>query len=558
MRSLNYRILLLFLCLAVPPDPSLAGGDISGPIESLFESCDNPEIPGGFAAAVIHNGEVVFKKGYGSANNEHNIPFTTRTVADYASVAKQFTGFAIATLAAQGRLNLDEDVRTYIPDVPEFGDTITVRHLVHHTSGLRDWLGLVKISGRYDEDVITEEFIMKLVEHQRELNFRPGEQYQYSNTGYFLLARIVSLVTGQPFPEWMRDNVFAPLGMYDTRFVGDHRELIPGRAASYVRDDYGTYAGNTSNLESCGSSSLFSTIDDMIKWVVNFETRGLGSDAVWETMLRPGVLNNGEETSYGFGLSLGEKSGSASFGHGGSWGGYLCTVTHVPDLGLSYILIFNRDPGGAYVEDDLVDLFVPAGQVAGQQKPLRTPVNIVAPAQRGRSAAAEGPGHVHRRRLVVQRTDPAARQQRPDNRFHPGRRQQQRSEAAVCPAVTVRRRRQPLASSDRPCVSFQQHEFFCFVYSRRGQLVKIHAAGDAFAAFVPPVPSSDPACRQQDLDFVDECFHALTRDIINYERHPPGCFDSVADRGGGIKRIGEVLFQVTAAPRDAGAVDTDR
>jgi CubicO group peptidase (beta-lactamase class C family) len=383
MRSSNICTLLLVWCLVASPDPSISSGNLNSHIESLFESCDNPDIPGGFAAAVIHNGEVIFKKGYGSANNEHNIPFTTRTVTDFASVAKQFTGFAIATLADQGRLNLDDDIRLYIPDVPDFGDTITIRHLLHHTSGIRDWVGLVKIAGRYDEDVITEEFIMKLVKHQRELNFRPGERYQYSNTGYFLLARIVTVVTGQPFPEWMRDNVFAPLGMDNTRFVSDFREILPGRADSYVRDDFGRYANTTSNLESCGSSSLFSTIDDMIKWVVNLETRSLGGDGLWEAMLRPGVLNNGEETSYGYGLSLGEKRGYTSFGHGGSWGGYLCTVTRYPDLGLSYVLVFNRDPGGAYVEDGLFELFVPGEQVTEPPEPARSPVSV-APGQLAR------------------------------------------------------------------------------------------------------------------------------------------------------------------------------
>jgi len=165
----------------------------------LFKACDKPDIPGGFAAAVIKNGTVIFKKAYGYANFENKIPFTTTTVVDYASIAKQFTGFAIARLIQEGKLHLDDDIRAYLPEVPEFGSMITIDHLLHHTSGIRDWVGLVKISGKYENDVITQDFLMKLMKNQKDLNFKPGEKNQYSNMGYFLLAKIVSRVTGKSF-----------------------------------------------------------------------------------------------------------------------------------------------------------------------------------------------------------------------------------------------------------------------------------------------------------------------------------------------------------------------
>ena len=158
----------------------------SGQIEAICDDPYNPEVPGGYAIAVIQHGKVEFKKTYGYANSEHDIPFTSSTVFDYASVAKQFTGFGIASLVEQGKLSLDDDIRKYLPEVPDLGEKITIRHLLYHTSGIRDWVALVKLSGRYKADVITDDFLMKIVEHQKELNFNPGEEYSYCNTGYLL------------------------------------------------------------------------------------------------------------------------------------------------------------------------------------------------------------------------------------------------------------------------------------------------------------------------------------------------------------------------------------
>jgi len=227
---------LFIVCLFGVPKSAFSQEDIYDQVESLFNVCDKPELPGGFAAALIKDGQVIFKKAYGYANYENKIPFTSSTVMDYASVAKQFTGLAIAQLIKEGKLRLNDDIRLYLPDVPEFGDTITIAHLLYHSSGIRDWVGLVKISGRYMEDVITDEFIMKLVMNQKELNFRSGEKFQYSNTGYFLLANIVSKITGKSFREWTRKNIFRPLQMNDTHFSDDYSEIIMNKADSYKRD----------------------------------------------------------------------------------------------------------------------------------------------------------------------------------------------------------------------------------------------------------------------------------------------------------------------------------
>jgi len=355
--------------------------DLPARIEALCDRCDRPDAPGGFAVAVIKDGRVLFKKAYGFADSEHRVRFATSTVADYASVAKQFTGFAVATLVQDGRLNLDDEIHRFLPELPDFGERITVRHLLHHTSGIRDWVGLAKLSGRYSGDAITRDFLMKLAASQRDLNFKPGESFQYSNTGYFLLARIVERVTGQSFPQWTREQIFEPLGMSDTHFSDDYREIIPNRASSYERADNGLYVNSFDQLESNGSSSLFSTLDDMVKWMANYETHELGGPEVWGMMTRPGTLNSGEETNYGFGVSLDSSQGLASMGHGGSWAGYLCQVSYYPEQKIATVLSVNRDPAGFQLSDELMRTMLhdQKPQDAGRETPPERAEAVIDP-----------------------------------------------------------------------------------------------------------------------------------------------------------------------------------
>ena len=342
-----------------------------GQVEAIGDAANDPDLPGGFAIAVINEGKVDYKKAWGYASSELEVPFTTSTVFDFASVAKQFTGFAIATLVESGALSLDDDIRKYLPEVPDFGETITIRHLLSHTSGIRDWVGLVKLSGRNMGDVITDDFLMEMVKHQQELNFSPGEQFQYSNTGYFLLARIVSQVTGESFRKWTHENIFEPLQMSRTHFSDDYSEIIRGRASSYKRLTGTSYGFSPSNLTSYGSSSLFSSLDDMVRWMMNFHERKIGSDKVWEMMLTKGTLQNGEEVNYGFGLSFGESHGFNNYGHGGSWGGCVCSLTWFPDPQFGVLFISNRDPSGVYVEGDIQHLYLhdEAVEIEPSEKP---------------------------------------------------------------------------------------------------------------------------------------------------------------------------------------------
>jgi len=215
-------------------------------VNQLFAEWNKPDSPGA-AVAVTRDGEVIYKQGYGAANLEYDIPITPITIFDIASVSKQFAAFAITTLAHDKKLSLDDDIRTYLPDVPDFGNTITTLHLLHHTSGLRDWVQSLVIAGVGMEDVISFKHILKMARHQKALNFEPGEAYLYSNTGYNLLAEIVERVTGDSFREWTNAHIFKPLGMTNSHFHDDYEMILKNRAYSYQAAENGGFKHAVNN-----------------------------------------------------------------------------------------------------------------------------------------------------------------------------------------------------------------------------------------------------------------------------------------------------------------------
>jgi CubicO group peptidase (beta-lactamase class C family) len=291
--------------------------------------------------AVLRDGKVVYRRGVGVANMEYGIPITPDTVFQAASLSKQFTAFAIAQLADQGRLSLDDDVRKHLTWVPDFGPPITIRNMVHHTSGLRDQWELLLFSGFQMEDVITQEHVLELVKNQRSLNFVPGEEYLYTNTGYTLLAEIIERVTGQSYSEWVSSNIFAPLGMSHSRFVGSHRMIVPNRAYSYLRLDDGSYEKAVSNISTLGPTNLFTTVDDLVKWMRNYETGTLGGKDLIRLVETPGVLNGGQEISYAFGLNIGSFRGLKTVGHGGGQAGFRTFLLRVPEQRLGVAVLAN-------------------------------------------------------------------------------------------------------------------------------------------------------------------------------------------------------------------------
>jgi CubicO group peptidase (beta-lactamase class C family) len=330
-------------------------------VDSLFAEVDSPTSPG-VALVVVKGGEVVLRKGYGSANLEHRIPITPGTVFDIASVSKQFAGMAISMLVDDGTIGLDDDVREYLPELHDFGPTITIDHLVHHTSGIRDWPGTLAVAGWRMDDVISFDQILGMAFGQRELNFVPGSEYTYSNTGFNLLAEVVARVTGQTFRKWTDKALFQPLGMTKTHFQDDHTEVIPDRAYGYTLGEDETYTAVPDLLTAMGSSSLYTTVDDLAKWLINFDDPVVGGPGVIERMKTRGVLNDGSRIAYAFGVNVGEFRGRTTVSHGGSWAGFRTALLHFPDEDFGVVVLANHspyDPTGA--AQDVADIYLGSG-----------------------------------------------------------------------------------------------------------------------------------------------------------------------------------------------------
>ena len=310
-------------------------------VDKLFAQWDRKDSPGA-AIVVVTDGAIVYQHGYGCANLEHRIPITPQTRFDVASVAKQFTGLSVAMLMEQGKLSLGDEVRKYLPDVPDFGRPITIGHLLYHTSGLRDWPEMFLLSNADFEGPISFEMILEMVRRQHELDFAPGEEFQYSNTGYNLLAATVAKVTGKSFRAWTDANLFRPLGMEDTHVCDNSAEIVPDRAESYEGSvKAGTLHHVTSQLSAQGSSALFISAQDMGKWLLNFETAKVGGKAAIELMCQPGKLNSGAKLDYGFGIFDDDYRGNKMFEHGGSWAGYRSFTMVIPKKRFAVAVLAN-------------------------------------------------------------------------------------------------------------------------------------------------------------------------------------------------------------------------
>ena len=307
-------------------------------VDELFASWDNKDSPGA-AVAVVQNGAIVYKKGYGMANLEYDIPNSPSTVFHIASVSKQFTAFSILLLEKAGKLSLDDDIRKYIPEVPDFGKTITLRHLATHTSGLRDQWNLLAMAGWRLDDVITKEHVLKLVSKQKALNFNPGEEFVYCNTGFTLLAEVVARVSGQSFAEFTTANIFSPLKMKSTLFYDDHEKIVKNRAYSYHEDN--GYKKSVLSYANVGATSLFTTAEDLSLWALNFGNPVVGDTSLIRKLNTLAILNNGKTFGGALGQFVGNYKGLNEIQHGGADAGYRSFLTRFPDEKFSVVVLSN-------------------------------------------------------------------------------------------------------------------------------------------------------------------------------------------------------------------------
>jgi CubicO group peptidase (beta-lactamase class C family) len=310
-------------------------------IDKVFAQWDRADSPG-CALGVYRDGRVVYKRGYGMEDLNQDVHITPGTVFHVASMSKQFTAASIVLLAQQGKLSLDDDVRKYIPELPDFGQKITMRHLVHHTSGLRDQWELLGLAGwRYSKDLITDDDVMSLVTRQRELNFKPGERHVYCNTGYTLMGLIVKRVTGLTLHEFTTRNIFEPLGMAHTHFRDDHAEIIKHDAVGYEQEPGKPFEISITNFDTVGATSLHTTVEDLQRWDENFYHPKVGGDALVRQMLERGKLNSGEQLDYAFGLVVGKYKGLPMVDHSGADAGYRSDLTRFPEQHFSVAVLCN-------------------------------------------------------------------------------------------------------------------------------------------------------------------------------------------------------------------------
>ena len=308
-------------------------------VDEIFADLTAPGSPG-CAMAVARDGKILYEKGYGLASVEQNVSITPQTVFDIGSTSKQFTAASILLLEQQGRLSVNDDVRRYIPELRDYGKTITIVNLLNHTSGLRDYLELMMLAGTNIDDVTDDDDALKIIARQKALNFEPGSDWLYSNTGFFLLSVIVKRVSAKTLKDFAAENIFQPLGMTQTQYRDDHTHLVANRALAYEERGHG-FALAVSYFEQTGDGAVHTSVEDVLKWDENFYSGQVGGKAFLAELQENGHLNNGKKLDYAKGLFVREYRGLPAVEHGGAWGGYRAQLLRFPEQHFSVVCLCN-------------------------------------------------------------------------------------------------------------------------------------------------------------------------------------------------------------------------
>ena len=341
MRKINKQKVLVGIVVFLFIFSSAWSGDQTSKVDRLFAQWDREDSPG-CALAVVKDGKIVYKKGYGMANLELGVPISPESVFYTGSVSKQFVAMCIALLAYRGKISLDDDIREYIPEMPDYGMPITIRHLIHHSGGIRDYLELESIAGIPFGNFHKQD-VLNLLSWQKELNFNPGNIHIYSNSGYFLLGVIIERASGLSLREFADKNIFQPLGMKNSRFHDDYEELIKNRATGYYEMEQGRYRNFISTFDCVGSGGLFTSVEDLYLWDQNFSHHRVGGKEIFRLMHTQGVLEGGRKIEYAFGLNIREYRGLDIVEHSGSLGGYRAEFLRFPLQRFSVIILSNLD-----------------------------------------------------------------------------------------------------------------------------------------------------------------------------------------------------------------------
>lgn len=346
MKSYHFFLLILFLFPIIGNTQVEFNAKIEQKIDSLFEEYKGEP---GAAAAVYYKGKVLYQKGFGIANLENNVKVTPQSVFEVSSVAMHITATAILLLESEGKLSLDDPIQKHLPTFPIYKKGIvTIRHCFHHSSGLRDYLDLIKMTGRSQHIDFDNKAGFHLLQKQKELTIVPGSDYRYSYSNYLALALIVEQISGMSIGEFAKEQIFTPLGMNNTFYYEDKEKVIKNRALLYGKDGEEFKLKQNFQFTACGDGRLYSTVEDMTKWMANFSSSKIGGDrSFMEKLFTRGILNNGTEMSYALGLEYADVNGHDVLGHNGWFGGATAMFLHTPKENLSVITMGNNAEKGA-------------------------------------------------------------------------------------------------------------------------------------------------------------------------------------------------------------------
>jgi CubicO group peptidase (beta-lactamase class C family) len=309
-------------------------------LDSIFQEWNQSGMPGG-TVGVMQDGRIIYSKAFGLASLDFEVPNTPSTLYNIASVSKQFTAIAILRMAEKGLLSLDDDIRKYLPELPDFGQKINFRHLIHHTSGLRSVHDMLGLAGWRGDDVRTNEDVFRFLTLQTDLNYPVGERYGYCNSGYVLMALVVERLIGRSFAEWMKSEVFEPLGMNHTYVEDNYTRVVPGNASSYYHSQENVFERAMDYWNYTGAGNIHSTTEDLLLWAKNLYDPKPGWENTFEQMKELGRYSNGQLGNYAFGLFVDKYRGQKRIHHSGSIGGFRAQIATFPDLNLSISILSN-------------------------------------------------------------------------------------------------------------------------------------------------------------------------------------------------------------------------
>ncbi len=354
-----------------PAHDPIGAGDLASRIDAVFADLAVPGSPG-CAVAVVKDGRTIHARGYGLASLEHQVPIRPDTVFDIASVSKQFTAASIVLLDLEHRLSLDDTIAKHVPEMAVTGRGVTLRQMLHHTGGLRDYLSLLDLAGLEERGVSTPADALEILVRQKGVNFPPGTDYEYCNSGYFLMSEVVRRVTGKSLALLAQERIFEPLGMRSTRFLEDQTLPVPHRATGYSADDEGGFRIDMSQYEQIGDGAVVTTVGDMALWDANFYSPKVGGVALLDLLQTPGTLRDGTVLDYGLGLSLDTDGGLRRVRHSGSWAGYRAEFARYPDERLSVICLCNLEGAKARTRAGRIAAIVLGSRLAPEAGALPT------------------------------------------------------------------------------------------------------------------------------------------------------------------------------------------